>query len=119
MGLLPPGSSYPGAAIPLCADESRGFVHGVENVILHFQECSHLCPRLKRWRVAGPHEFLNPKGEPRPLYSLPGGGRGSTGSMLRISPPIPGRCASWATATAAEPGVAVRIRSLRNHLFDP
>lgn len=69
IGLLPPGASYPGTAIPLCADE--WFVHGVENRIFRFQECSRLCPRLKRWRVAGPDEFLNPKGEPRHLYSFP------------------------------------------------
>lgn len=69
--LVPRGRSFPNLAVPLFADECHWFLAGLKVGLLRFQTCIPGCPRRARWKVSGPDEFLNPRGEPRHLFSAP------------------------------------------------
>lgn len=69
--LVPRGCPFSAGSIPLSADECEWFLAGLKAGLLRFQTCIETCPRRARWKVSGPDEFLNPRGEPRHLFSAP------------------------------------------------
>ena len=56
---------------PLEVDECRWLLRAVGAGLASFQSCDPRCPRLKKWGVAGPDEFVTPAGAFRHLFSSP------------------------------------------------
>lgn len=69
-GLSPGGRPYK-LTVPLEIDESEWFCKAIDAGVIVFQACDTACPRLRRYGVAGPDEFVVAPGQFRHLFSAP------------------------------------------------
>lgn len=68
---LAPGGKEFELREPLAEDESHFFNRALVEGVIAFRDCAPDCPRLKKWGVSGPDEFVTPAGVYRHLFSAP------------------------------------------------
>ncbi|MEO6059637.1 MAG: hypothetical protein ABIQ05_06695 [Candidatus Limnocylindria bacterium] len=71
LNALSPGQQPVTITVPLQADESEWFAKAVDDHVIAFQTCDPACPRLKRYGVPGPDEFVVGPRQFRHLFSAP------------------------------------------------
>jgi hypothetical protein len=68
---LRPGGEVKKTSPPLENDEALWFLRAVDERIVAFRTCDAKCTRVRKWGIAGCHEFMTPSGELRHLYTNP------------------------------------------------